>query len=318
MFAYFATGKFTFPLEWFLRDWAPQLAAQVQVVPYESLFDFRSLGGTAILSDWDRLHPDERTTYSRWFAERGQGRLLNPPGGVPERETLNARLREAGYCNFRVMPAQALPADLRFPVFLRARNDHRGSLTPLLHDHAALADALEVVTQWTRPSDLLVCEWLRCTAPFDADLYCKFSAMRIDRHLIPRHVLFARHWQVKHPDSINPELAAYEREWMETFPERDAVNRVFDLAGVDYGRIDYGFDAEGQMQVFEINTNPMVMPKRDTVAPLRLDAQLASATRMIEAFKELAGESNERPARQGFPRWVRARLRGPVRPRNRA
>jgi hypothetical protein len=31
------------------------------------------------------------------------------------------------------MPAQALPADLRFPVFLRARNDHRGSLTPLLN-----------------------------------------------------------------------------------------------------------------------------------------------------------------------------------------
>jgi hypothetical protein len=33
MFAYFATGKFTFPLEWFLRDWAPQLATQVQVIP---------------------------------------------------------------------------------------------------------------------------------------------------------------------------------------------------------------------------------------------------------------------------------------------
>jgi hypothetical protein len=104
MFAYFATGKFTFPLEWFLRDWAPQLAAQVQVVPYESLFDFRSLRGTAILSDWDRLHADERTTYSRWFAERGQGRLLNPPGGVPERETLNARLRTAtsGSCRRRL------------------------------------------------------------------------------------------------------------------------------------------------------------------------------------------------------------------------
>lgn len=318
MFAYFATGKFTFPLEWFLRDWAPQLAAQVQVVPYESLFDFCSLRGTAILSDWDRLHPDERTTYGRWFAERGQGRLLNPPGSVPEREMLNATLREAGYCNFRVLPAQALPADLRFPVFLRARNDHRGSLTPLLHDHAALADALEVVTQWTRATDLLVCEWLRCTAHFDTGLYSKFSAMRIDRHLIPRHVLFAHHWQVKHPDRISPELAAYEREWMETFPERDAVNQVFDLAGVDYGRIDYGFDADGQMQVFEINTNPMVMPKHDTVVPLRLDAQLASATRMIKAFQELAGESHERPARQGFPRWVRSRLRGPVHPRNRA
>jgi hypothetical protein len=318
MFAYFATGKFTFPLEWFLRDWAPQLSPQVQVVPYESLFDFRSLRGTAILGDWDRLDPKERTTYSRWFAERGRGRLLNPPGGIPEREALNARLREAGYCNFRVMPAQALPADLRFPVFLRARNDHRGSLTPLLHDQEALSDALEVVTQWTRATDLLVCEWLRCTAAFDSGLYCKFSAMRIDRQLIPRHVLFARHWQVKHPDTVDPELAAYEREWMETFPERDAVNHVFDLAGVDYGRIDYGFDADGRMQVFEINTNPMVMPKRDTVAPLRLDAQRASADRMIQAFQELAGESRERPVRQGFPRWARARLRGPVRPRNRA
>lgn len=318
MFAYFATGKFTFPLEWFLRDWAPQVAPQVQVVPYESLFDFRSLRGTAIVSDWDRLDPKERTTYSRWFAERGRGRLLNPPGGVPEREALNARLREAGYCNFRVLPAQALPADLRFPVFLRARNDHRGSLTPLLRDQEALSDALEIVTQWTRATDLLVCEWLRCAAAFDSSLYCKFSAMRIDRHLIPRHVLFARHWQVKHPDTVDPGLAVYEREWMETFPERDAVHRVFDLAGVDYGRIDYGFDSDGRLQVFEINTNPMVMPKRETVAPLRLDAQRASAERMIQAFQELAGESRERPVLQGFPRWARARLRGPVRPRDRA
>lgn len=109
MFAYFATGKFTFPLEWFLRDWAPQLSGQVQVVPYESLLDFRSLRGTAIVSDWDRIDPKERTTYGRWFAERGQGRLLNPPGGVPEREALNARLREAGYCDVRVMPAQRCP-----------------------------------------------------------------------------------------------------------------------------------------------------------------------------------------------------------------
>lgn len=176
-----------------------------------------------------------------------------------------------------------------------------------------------MVTQWTRASDLLVCEWRRCTAPFDGGLYCKFSAMRIDRHLIPRHVLFARHWQVKHPDTVvDPEPAAYERQWMETLPEHDAVNRVFDLAGVDCGRIDYGFDGEGRMQVFEINTNPMVMPKRESVAPLRLDAQHASAKRMIEAFRELAGESSERPVRQGFPRWARARLRGPVRPRNRA
>lgn len=318
MLAYFATGKFTFPLEWFLRDWAPQLVPQVQVVAYESLFDYRTLRGTAILSDWDRLHPDERKTYARWFAERAQGRFLNSPGNIPEREVLNARLREASYCNFRVMPAPSVPDDLRYPVFLRARNDHRGSLSPLLHDPAALTDALAVVSEWTRPDDLLVCEWTRCTTPFDPDLFCKYSVMRIDQHLIPRHVLFGRHWQVKNPDEVTPELASYEREWMESFAERDAVKQVFDLAGVDYGRIDYGFDAEGRLQVFEINTNPMVMPKRDLVAPLRLDAQQASATKMIAAFTELAGESHTRPVQQGFPRWVRARLRGPVRPRNRA
>lgn len=317
MLAYFATGKFTFPLELFVRDWAPQLQSRIQVVSYESLFDYRELHGVAILSDWDRLHADERKTYAAWFADRSRARLLNPPGSLPERETLNTRLHEAGYGNFRVLPAQRLPDDLRFPVFLRARNDHRGSLTPLLRDRAALDDALAVVGEWSRPGDLIVCEWLNCPAPHTTGLYGKYSAMRIDRHLIPRHILFSRHWQVKNPDTTSRELADIEARWLESFPERDEVMLIFEIAGIEYGRIDYGFDEAGRLQVFEINSNPMVMPKRSGVAEVRLASQLASAGRIAAAFAELAGTGTRRPARQGLLRRARACLRGPVAPRNR-
>lgn len=47
-------------------------------------------------------------------------------------------------------------------------------------------------------------------------------------------------------------------------PHEAAPRRIFALAGVDYGRIDYGVRGE-TLQVWEINTNPTLGPSRGPV-----------------------------------------------------
>jgi hypothetical protein len=46
--------------------------------------------------------------------------------------------------------------------------------------------------------------------------------------------------------------------YVETNPHRDQLEKVFELAGIEYGRIDYCV-VDGRVQTFEINTNPTVV-----------------------------------------------------------
>ena len=48
-------------------------------------------------------------------------------------------------------------------------------------------------------------------------------------------------------------------------------SRVFDLAGVSYGRADFGL-VQGKVQVYEINTNPEVALEDAHPSPVRLES----------------------------------------------
>ena len=47
---------------------------------------------------------------------------------------------------------------------------------------------------------------------------------------------------------------------MQSNPHEEAIRNAFKMARIDYGRIDYGM-LNGQMQVWEINTNPFMVYK---------------------------------------------------------
>jgi hypothetical protein len=49
--------------------------------------------------------------------------------------------------------------------------------------------------------------------------------------------------------------------YVETNPHRDQLEKVFELGGIEYGRIDYCV-VDGRVQTFEINTNPTVVQGR--------------------------------------------------------
>ena len=135
------------------------------------------------------------------------------------------------------------------------------------------------------PDKLLAVEYL--TYGRTDGLFVKYSMMRIGDEVVPRHVLFSHEWVLKDPDMVDDRLMLEEDLYVRESPHRLAVLDIFQRAGIDYGRIDYTL-ANGRIQVFEINTNPIVLLGIPKLAPRRWHSQASSAQQMNEAFGKLA------------------------------
>ena len=60
-----------------------------------------------------------------------------------------------------------------------------------------------------------------------------------------------------HGSTFRDEWAFEEREFLEKNEHADEIKMIFELAKVEYGRIDYAL-LNGKLQVWEINTNPTI------------------------------------------------------------
>jgi hypothetical protein len=176
---------------------------------------------------------------------------------------------------------------VKFPVFLRSEVDHRGAITDWLHSREDVERALSGLSlrNLFRRKHLVAIEY--CDSSDGQGIFRKYSAMNVNGTLIPRHVLFSRNWVTKHPDMVNDATVEEELDFIERFPHRDELAAIFRIAGVDYGRVDYGVK-DGRIQVWEINTNPIIVPRRHRVNPKRLASQTQSARRIAEALMKLA------------------------------
>ena len=86
----------------------------------------------------------------------------------------------------------------------------------------------------------------------------KFSAFKVGDHIIPCHLLVARHWCVKSGRSETTEASLLAgRKFVEDNPHGEWLAQIFGVAGIDYGRVDYGV-LNGRPQVWEINLNPTI------------------------------------------------------------
>jgi hypothetical protein len=89
--------------------------------------------------------------------------------------------------------------------------------------------------------------------------------------VLPRHLFVGANWHLKKPDRDDAATAGERDAYLEANPHREALRRLFGIAGIDYGRADYSMLGES-LQVWEINTNP---------------TQLRMAERLTEAFAAL-------------------------------
>jgi hypothetical protein len=247
-----------------------------------------------IFSDLERLDDSERERAAALWTrldERGIARgLLNHPLRALRRYALLRRLEEQGINDFGVYRSDESRRPRRYPVFLRGENDHAGSLSGLLHTPDELSRALQTL----EPSDggrrdLIITEF--SASRDERGLYRKYSAWCIDGRILPGHLFFGPDWMLKRPTTLDAALVEEELAFLARNPHAAELARVFALAGIEYGRADYGI-AEGRIQVYEINTNPGIPSGYTPRSPsLRDEVDRRFNQTLLEAFRALAASA---------------------------
>ena len=262
MLYYLVTAEHAYTMQAYMQGWGRFPSSRLRIVPYESLVGPRVelRCGSYIFSDLERLSASERElaacVWRQLAAAVPTGRLLNDPTRVLARYELLRSLHASGWNRFRALRATEPLEGLRFPVFLRNEHEHGGSLTPLLASPRELQRALSWAwLQGHRLQDLLVMEF--CDTSDEAGIYRKYSAFVVGDRILPRHLIFSRHWLVKKPDLETAATRSEAETYLETNPHAAWLREIFALAGIEYGRIDYSM-LNGRPQVWEINTNPTV------------------------------------------------------------
>jgi hypothetical protein len=242
---------------------------------------------------------------------------LNDPRRVLLRFELLHRLWECGLNRFRVYRVDHADEVTRFPVFVRHIHRHNGPATRLVHSRDDLTRVLRALRiRGRRMRDHMIVEY--CDVCGADGLYRKYAAFRVGSHIIPSHVFAATGWTVKSTqnepnDASVQEALQYQRE----NPHAAWLARVFELAGIEYGRVDYGV-ADGVPQVWEINLNATLgraegQSRHTNLAPelkaLRDSARDIFHTRLRAAFLELDVYPSTGTVNVSVDEGLQARLR---------
>jgi hypothetical protein len=243
----------------YVNEWGEVPGERMRFLFYDDLHNYKHLApGTYIFSDLERLSPPElEMAHHAWetLAKAPcETRLFNNPVRVLRRYELLSKLADEGINQFRVFRCTESLDNVRFPVFIREANEHRGNLTRLLHTRREMETRLGVLLLKGYPADdLLVVEF--CDTSDAGGIFRKYSAYVMDKEILPRHQFFSKKWLLKKPDIDDPELGREQEVYLEENPHENWLKKIFTLAGIEYGRIDYSMLGDTP-QVWEINTNP--------------------------------------------------------------
>lgn len=250
-----------FTLQYFLDDRPGPAADRFVILPSEEFVRQTSLNaGTYVFADDDVTPAERRVFVHIWDqleAAAPRTQILNHPGRTLGRLEFLTAMFAAGRNRFRAVSAVDWPAPVTFPVFIRDRERHNGSMTPLLRSRSDVTRLLRwFVWKGHRREDLLVVEY--CETADTQGLYRKYSSYIVGDQIVPRCVEFGTKWMVKHDFRLFDDARIHEEyEYVVGNPHESWLREVFALARVTYGRIDYSM-LDGAPQVFEINLNPTV------------------------------------------------------------
>lgn len=296
---------------------AQEMTDQFHVITYQELLTRSTFPAQAtVFTDHERFTPAQFTLASRLWDLLGEAKVprFNDPKTVLRRPDLLGAMHEAGINSFQASPANALHEDIRFPVFIREAYEHSGTLTKLIETQSSLHKHLKLLTRFGgfKPQELLVVEF--CDVSDDDGLYHKYAAFRFGNHVFPRYIDNGRHWMVKSESlMIREDLIKEELVFMRTNPHQTELRRVYDLAGIDYGRIDYGLK-DGRIQVWEINTNPQIGPPpsdrpRTHPRPFRHEWRQETKNLFHDAYREILREVMKGDSAEELPWFVDPQLR---------
>lgn len=264
MISFWVPAAGTFGIELWLTLRAPELLDRFTIRPYERLTADQDIaGGAHIFTGLDRLGPGGREAVAalhQAVRERfPRDPVLNHPERTARRFELLTRAYEAGINGFRARRVGDSLDGVRYPVFIREETGHGGPLSGLLRNGAELGASLRAL--WARGypmADLLVVEF--CDLSDGEGRFVSAAAMRVGNLIVPTHIISGKHWVLKWNHSDHDERAMREYvDYVRDHPHEAWLRRAFDLAGVEYGRIDYGIRSN-TLQIWEINLNPSVGP----------------------------------------------------------
>jgi hypothetical protein len=232
-----------------------------RLVPYEQATLLGSLSaGTVIWSDMDRLSGVEIDAASelarKLELEQPHVVQLNHPRESFQRFDLLRKLFADGINNFQVHRPDALPDDIRYPVFLRDETGAAYKAPRLLQAHHELDDALATLPdmKFVRP---MVVEFGSKASP--DGLYRKYAAYRVGDRTYAQHCFANEGWFIKDPGRGMLQATRKQHlDYVRDNPHGPDLMAIFGKASITYGRIDYTI-VDGRIQVFEINTNPTVL-----------------------------------------------------------
>lgn len=237
------------------------IGIEVRVMAYRTLLTLAELPrATYIFTDHDRIPPHSlRRAAAVWRRLRDDGmRVLNDPARMLSRYGLLRRLHAAGFNSFNayrvedgVMPAQ-------WPAFLRCEGDHVGPVSGLIHGPDEMRRAIDGAVAGGIPlASLLIIEY--AAEEIRPGLFRKYGCFRIAGTGFADLCVDHSDWVAKigRLDVTPADLLDDEFRILCEDPHGAALAPAFDIAGIDYGRADFGFVA-GRPQVYEINTNPEI------------------------------------------------------------
>ncbi len=304
MINFFITRPFQFTL-WDVE--ASKIRQRVRLINYESaLAAQRFEKGTYIFGDLDRLHYRDREEAARLyrFLKNEGCRVLNDPARVPSRLALLVALHREGLNGFNAFRATELPASMRFPVFVRNRHEHNRPISDLLSTAEEVASTIaDAVCRGTPAEHLIVIEY--AAEEFAPGRFRKMAAFRIGERIIPYTVVHDQKWLVKSGilGGGREEDYCFEASVIAENPHREVLQQAFEVAGIEYGRADYGM-CGGQVQIYEINTNPHVCRPGKHPSAQRMLNQEANWEAYLQGL--LAVDSPRGRITAAFPKRKRA------------
>jgi len=275
----------------------PGLADYIKAISYHDLRRLRFFEpGAVIFTGLGVITENQRDAGTEIYNQLSKKNecisLLNHPRASLNRLDLIHKLHETGINDFLAYRTDEYhSATIVYPVFVREARRHSGSLTGLIEDSTALEKSIgNLKRSGYQPSDLLIVEF--CDTSDKNGLYRKYSALKIGDAIIPRYLSLGFHWVVKEnePDPDTGDLYDEkkihdEQDYISNNPHEKELQRIFSLANIDYGRIDYGVK-DGRLQVWEINTLPTFGYAPGYEKPFQNSSRRKARTKAKELFYE--------------------------------
>ena len=274
----------------------------IRTTTYETLFALRRAPiANYVFTDLDRLtgfEIDAATEIAKSLvAADPTVRISNWPNKPAGRYTLLRRLYEAGLNSFNVWRLDEERAPDAFPVFIRREQDALGPESALLHTEAEFrAEVARLRAEGKSLTGRIAVQYL--SARDDQGRHRKYGAFRFGDHIIPQHLMVSDTWIVKRDlTDLASQLIEEERSYVVENPHAEQLLKIFDLAEIDFGRIDYCVP-NGRIEVFEINTNPQ-FPRALITDDQRMFRRKIVIEGIVDGFRHLDPPN----ARRGLARF---------------